>query len=77
MKITHKLNLIAVALFGELVLTNAHAQDLSSKELNHRTVERRAVDAVIWGLPLVGEYTVKQASFRLRQVQAAVLLTTL
>ena len=36
----------------------------SSKDLNGRLVYRRAVDAVIWGLPLVGEYTVKQAYFR-------------
>ncbi len=34
------------------------------RDLNRRTVERRAVDAVIWGLPLVGEDTVKQAYFR-------------
>ena len=27
-------------------------------------LERRAVDAVIWGLPLVGEHSVKQAAFR-------------
>jgi len=32
---------------------------LSPEELNRRTVERRAVDAVIWGLPLVGEDAVK------------------
>ena len=37
--------------------------------LAHRRLEqpdglRRAVDAVIWGLPLVGEATVKQAAFR-------------
>ena len=36
----------------------------SSKDLNSRLVYRRGVDAVIWGLPLVGEYTVKQAYFR-------------
>jgi hypothetical protein len=36
----------------------------TSAELNRRTVERRAVDAVIWGLPLVGEDSVKQAAFR-------------
>ena len=36
----------------------------SAKDLNSRLVYRRAVDAVIWGLPLVGEYTVKQAYFR-------------
>jgi hypothetical protein len=40
------------------------ATPLSSEELASRTVYRRAVDAVIWGLPLVGEYTVKQAYFR-------------
>ena len=28
------------------------------------TIHRRAVDAVIWGLPLVGEDAVKQAAFR-------------
>ena len=36
----------------------------SSSELNSRMLERRAVDAVIWGLPLVGEDAVKQAAFR-------------
>ena len=36
----------------------------SPEELNRRTVQRRAVDAVIWGLPLVGEDSVKQAAFR-------------
>ena len=40
------------------------ATGLSSQELERRTVYRRAVDAVIWGLPLVGEDTVKQAYFR-------------
>src|SRR5260370_16278701 len=35
-----------------------------ARELVNRTVYRRAVDAVIWGLPLVGEDTVKQAAFR-------------
>jgi hypothetical protein len=40
------------------------AQTLTGAELNRRTVERRAVDTVIWGLPLVGEDAVKQAAFR-------------
>jgi hypothetical protein len=47
-----------------LTFTNAHAQKFSSAELNRRTVERRAVDAVIWGLPLVSQDMVKQAAFR-------------
>jgi hypothetical protein len=38
--------------------------NLTPDELNRRTIERRAVDAVIWGLPLVGEDAVKQAAFR-------------
>ena len=29
------------------------AQELSAKELNRRTFERRAVEAVIWGMPAV------------------------
>ena len=37
---------------------------LTSEQLASRTVSRRAVDAVIWGLPLVGEDAVKQAAFR-------------
>ena len=40
------------------------ASRLTSKDLASRTVYRRAVDAVIWGLPLVGEDMVKQAAFR-------------
>jgi hypothetical protein len=36
----------------------------SSEELNQRMLERRALDAVIWGLPLVSEDAVKQAYFR-------------
>jgi hypothetical protein len=31
----------------------AHTQDISSEELLQRTVERRAVEAVIWGTPAV------------------------
>jgi hypothetical protein len=44
--------------------TPQNAAPLTSEELHRRTVERRAVDAVIWGLPLVGEDAVKQAYFR-------------
>src|SRR5262245_41431283 len=40
------------------------AERLTPKELASRTVYRRAVDAVIWGLPLVSEDAVKQAYFR-------------
>jgi two-component system, NtrC family, sensor kinase len=40
------------------------AERLTPKELANRTIYRRAVDAVIWGLPLVGQDSVKQAAFR-------------
>jgi len=33
--------------------TSVHAQDFSSNELPRRTIERRAVEAVIWGMPAV------------------------
>jgi hypothetical protein len=52
---------------GLLTVGAAFAQNattFSSEELASRTLYRRAVDAVIWGLPLVGEATVKQAAFR-------------
>ena len=47
-----------------LPVLQASAQGLSPEALRQRMVERRAVDAVIWGLPLVGEDAVKQAYFR-------------
>ena len=50
--------LLSLASFG------AQDQKFSSTELAQRTIHRRAVDAIIWGLPLVGEYTVKQAAFQ-------------
>jgi hypothetical protein len=40
------------------------ATDFTSEQLAQRTIHRRAVDAVIWGPPLVGEHAVKQADFR-------------
>ena len=52
---------------GVLMLTQsgkAQETHFTSEELNRRTIQRRAVDAVIWGLPLVGEDAVKQAYFR-------------
>jgi len=68
MKTKSKQNLLAVTLVGALALgagcTITHDKPLTSAKLHKRTVERRAVDAVIWGLPLVGEDACKQASFR-------------
>jgi hypothetical protein len=59
--IRNTLALLAIML---ATLNPTQAQTFTSAELHRRTIERRAVDAVIWGLPLVGEDAVKQAAFR-------------
>jgi hypothetical protein len=73
MKILRPRALVVAALFiaapvtafaGVLPDPDQIAPPLSSEELAIRTIYRRAVDAVIWGLPLVGEDAVKQAAFR-------------
>jgi hypothetical protein len=48
-----KRTLYALVLFFLSAIISAHAQNLSSDDLAHRTVERRAVEAVIWGMPAV------------------------
>ena len=40
---------------------SAQAQDLSSEELARRAIERRAVEAVIWGMPAVNAELMFQA----------------
>ncbi|MGB2903126.1 MAG: DUF1254 domain-containing protein [Candidatus Dechloromonas phosphoritropha] len=42
----------------------AKPEHFSPSELNSRMLDRRAVEAVIWGLPLVGQHAVRQAAFR-------------
>ena len=63
MKTTRTQNLVAAALACALAVA-AHAQNLSSEELNHRMLERRAVEAVIWGMPIVSLDALRQAYFR-------------
>src|SRR6185437_16017383 len=52
------------SLFAALALTCAagiaHAQNLSADELARRTVERRAVEAAIWGMPVVNYDLMRQ-----------------
>jgi len=45
-------------------LASAHAQNLSPDDLARRTVERRAVEAVIWGMPAVNYDLMYQAMVR-------------
>jgi hypothetical protein len=45
-----------VSIAAALTLSNAtpaHAQDFSAEDLARRTIERRAVESVIWGMPAV------------------------
>src|SRR3954447_19074025 len=51
-------------LAGAPALTDDHAKDLSSDELQRRTLERRAFDAAIWGVPIVSFDVMRQAYFR-------------
>jgi hypothetical protein len=39
----------------------AHAVAFSSKDLTQRTIERRAVEAAIWGMPIVSFDAMRQA----------------
>jgi hypothetical protein len=45
-------------------VASAHAQGLSPEELAHRTIARRAVEAAIWGMPIVSVDAMRQAFFR-------------
>jgi hypothetical protein len=53
-------------LMAGLVGNTAHAQPatLSSSGLHRRTLERRAVEAAIWGMPLVNSDAMRQAFLR-------------
>ncbi len=62
-----KLN-ISLAIAFVALMSNALAQDavgrFSSAELTKRTLERRAVDAAIWGMPIVSFDMMRQGFFR-------------
>jgi hypothetical protein len=45
-------------------MASAHAQNLSPDDLARRTVERRAIEAVIWGMPAVNYDLMYQAMVR-------------
>ena len=50
----------ALALTVGLAPTLAQAQDLSPTELQKRAIERRAVEAAIWGMPAVNADLMRQ-----------------
>jgi hypothetical protein len=60
MKRTAMITLTALAVLTQ----NVSSQDFSLKQLQQRMLERRAVDAVIWGMPAVSLDALRQAYFR-------------
>ncbi|WP_426128266.1 DUF1254 domain-containing protein [Pararhizobium sp. PWRC1-1] len=54
----------AIAAMLGILSATASTQDLSPTELQQRTVARRAVDAVIWGMPIVALDALRQAYYR-------------
>src|SRR6478736_751116 len=58
----NKIVLAALALVCTSV--SAQTQNFSSEDLARRTIERRAVEAAIWGMPLVNTDAMRQAYFR-------------
>ena len=60
------MNRIVLAAFTTLcTAASAQAQILSAEDLARRTVERRAVEAVIWGVPAVNYDLMYQQMLRL------------
>jgi hypothetical protein len=63
-----KRSIIALAIAFVVLVPNAFAQDaagrFTSAELTKRTLERRAVDAAIWGMPIVSFDVMRQGFFR-------------
>src|SRR5712671_3006828 len=58
----NKIALAALALICTSSL--AQTQNFSPEDLARRTIERRAVEAAIWGMPLVNTDAMRQAYFR-------------
>ena len=55
---------MAAAFLCAVAMPNVVAQTMSPQELQNRLVARRAVDAVIWGVPVVSLDMMRQAYFR-------------
>jgi hypothetical protein len=49
---------------GVAVAASANAQNFSPEDLSRRTVKRRAIEAVIWGVPVVNYDLMYQAAVR-------------
>jgi hypothetical protein len=58
------LSLLLIASLRPLGVTSARAQEFSAADLVRRTIERRAVEAAIWGIPTVSFEAMREAFFR-------------
>ena len=56
-----KVTLFALA---SMLASHTFAESFSAEDLNHRTIERRAVEAVIWGIPAVNFDRMLQAAIQ-------------
>jgi hypothetical protein len=56
--------IILAALAVTWFAASAYSQNFSADDLARRTIERRAVEAAIWGMPLVNTDAMRQAYFR-------------
>ena len=63
-----KSSLLSSALGATMALTAlgglVEAQTFTSEDLARRTIERRAVEAAIWGMPIVSVDAMREAFFR-------------
>ncbi|UGY04311.1 DUF1254 domain-containing protein [Bradyrhizobium quebecense] len=60
-----KKSLAILSLVCAAAMAHAQAQNPSAEELNRRTIGRRAVEAVIWGMPAVNTELMHQAMLKL------------
>jgi hypothetical protein len=56
--------MILLALALTWLAASGYAQNFSAEDLARRTVERRAVEAVIWGMPVVNYDLMYQTAVR-------------
>jgi hypothetical protein len=53
-----------MGLAAAVSITPVVAQTSRPEDLNHQILQRRAIDAAIWGMPIVSVYAMRQAFFR-------------
>lgn len=58
-----KKTIIGAAIAIALAVSGTHAQSISPDELNSRSIQRRAIEAVIWGMPVVNYDLMLQEMF--------------